>query len=285
MMFSAGHNTIRAYTEPIEALADDRGAPLQVPHQVLENFGLIFGAALAFYSTDGEIMNFSFSYLALGIIAVALMLAPLSAIAAGDHDENRSMGAAMGKTMGMGMSSAMHMDKPGVAHGDAHDSDRRVEGTRNDAAVCREDIMGGDAMMDDEEMKHCIDLVSSFEGLGMGNVITVRMITDASGKNRFDPELVNIKRGDTVKWVLENGVHNAVAYPNRIPNTGQPFEAPLLTNPGDAFFQTFLTSGTYEYHCHPHEALGMRGSVIVDRPSEPDEFRKMRKGKSAHAHR
>ena len=38
---------------------------------------------------------------------------------------------------------------------------------------------------------------------------------------------------------------------------------------------TFALSGTYRYHCHPHEEVGMKGVIIVDRESRPDEFRKV----------
>ena len=154
------------------------------------------------------------------------------------------------------------------------------------AKWCRETLLEGKLMLDERQIQRCMSLVSRHEGAG-GNLIVVRMTASADNTvNRFNPARVEIRRGDTVRWVMDSGpVHNAVAYPNRIPYTALPFEGPLLTGIGDAWSQTFFFPGTYEYHCHPHEALGMRGIVIVERESRPDEFRKMRGGdEAAHAH-
>lgn len=155
------------------------------------------------------------------------------------------------------------------------------------AKWCRETLLRGELMLDDKQTRRCMDLVSRHEGAGGGNVIVVRMTAGADNTvNRFDPPRVIVRRGDTVRWVMESGpFHNAVAYPNRIPYTALPFEGPLLTGAGDSWSQTFFFPGTYEYHCHPHEALGMRGVVIVERESRPDEFRSVRgAAEGAHAH-
>ena len=155
------------------------------------------------------------------------------------------------------------------------------------AKWCRETLLAGTLMLDEKQTRHCMDLVSRHEGAGGGNVVVVRMTASADNSvNRFDPPRVEIRRGDTVRWVMDSGpFHNAVAYPNRIPYTALPFEGPLLTKVGDAWSQTFFFPGTYEYHCHPHEALGMHGVVIVEREARPDEFRMIRGGdEAAHAH-
>lgn len=183
-----------------------------------------------------------------------------------------------------------HDEMPGhdAMGGEAHMDDDRLE--IDDGLVrakwCRETLLEGKLMLDETQTRHCMALVSRHEGAG-GNVIVVRMTASADNTvNRFDPARVEIRRGDTVRWIMDSGpVHNAVAYPNRIPYTSLPFEGPLLTKVGDAWSQTFFFPGTYEYHCHPHEALGMRGVVIVERESRPDEFRKIRGGgEAAHAH-
>jgi len=190
-------------------------------------------------------------------------------------------GGAMGGMHGdmpMGSKAMGSMMPGGPAAAEKH------SGTLAEAQRCREQLLGGDVMLDEHQTEACVKLVSRFEGAGGGKVITIRMKTDAQGKNTYEPARVEIARGDTVKWVNESGVHNTAAYPNRIPRDATPWEAPLLAEPGASYARTFFFAGTYEFHCHPHEALGMKGAVIVERESRPNEFRKVRKGEEAHAH-
>ncbi len=101
-----------------------------------------------------------------------------------------------------------------------------------------------------------------------GQVHTVKMVTTQDGKNFFDPEELTIKVGDTVRWVneCEQGVpcvHSAQAYPDKIPAGTEAFDSGLLTEQGQQYEYTFTVPGEYEYFCMLHEALGMRGKIIV----------------------
>ena len=154
--------------------------------------------------------------------------------------------------------------------------------TLEGARQCHALLLSGRVMVDEGTESYCMALVARRGG--GGKVVTVRMITDAKGANRFEPARVVIRRGDTVQWVVESGAHNSVSYPERIPYTAQPFEGPMLAQPGQSWSRAFFNAGTHEYHCHPHEALGMRGVVIVERESRPGEFRALRKGEEGHAH-
>lgn len=100
--------------------------------------------------------------------------------------------------------------------------------------------------------------------------------TEEDGALYFEPARVDIRSGDTVVWVQADEIneHNVVAYPDGIPRGTPLFEGPLLDEVGQKYSVTFTKPGTYGYHCHPHEALGMKGVVIVDRESRPEEFRK-----------
>lgn len=101
------------------------------------------------------------------------------------------------------------------------------------------------------------------------------MFDEETGELLFEPARIEIKSGDTVTWVQvdEFNEHNVVSYPDGIPKGADLFEGPLLNEVGQKYSVTFTKAGTYRYHCHPHEALGMRGVVIVDRESLPGEFR------------
>lgn len=107
---------------------------------------------------------------------------------------------------------------------------------------------------------------------------------ETAGKVFFEPGVLKIKSGDTVTWVQEDNVneHNVITYPDGIPKGTGMFESPMMRRSGEQWSRTFGKSGTYRYHCHPHEAVGMRGVVIVDRESRPDELRAMQPGEHMH---
>lgn len=73
----------------------------------------------------------------------------------------------------------------------------------------------------------------------------------------FSPPTVTINAGDTVTWT-STGSHDV----QNDAGSAVPFQSPP---PGTwtTFSFTFTTAGNYPYHCNPHAALGMRGTVIV----------------------
>ncbi len=190
------------------------------------------------------------------------------------HNESGKAGDAMQGQNQMPLPSMSGSADGGRDHG----------GNLAKAQACRRELLDGNSMMDEHQTLDCIDLVSRFEGAGGGKVVEVTMTADGDGKPIFTPARIEIDRGDTVRWVLKDGVHNTTAYPNRIPRDAMPWVAPLMSEPGMSFSQTFFNVGTFEYHCHPHEALGMKGVVIVERESRPNEFRQLRTGEEDHAH-
>jgi plastocyanin len=101
-----------------------------------------------------------------------------------------------------------------------------------------------------------------------GQLHIVKMMTTQDGKNFFDPAELTITVGDTVRWVneCEEGVacvHSAQAYPDKIPAGAEVFDSTLLTGQGLIYEHTFTVPGEYEYFCLLHEALGMKGKIIV----------------------
>ncbi len=73
----------------------------------------------------------------------------------------------------------------------------------------------------------------------------------------FSPRNVTIQVGDTVTWVNNNqGAHNVVAN-NGSFRSGEPEDQ-------FTFSHTFTTAGSFGYHCQPHQALGMTGTVTVE---------------------
>ncbi|ELZ38187.1 blue copper domain protein [Halorubrum distributum JCM 10247] len=97
----------------------------------------------------------------------------------------------------------------------------------------------------------------------------------------FEPEELTIQQGDTVAWEHAVGEpHNVVAYEGEIPEDAEYWasggfeseeaaregweEGEGAVQSGQSYVHTFEATGTHEYFCVPHEAVGMVGSVIVE---------------------
>lgn len=90
--------------------------------------------------------------------------------------------------------------------------------------------------------------------------VEVAMQSDAEG-HHFVPHLVHLEPGGTVSWVLENGVHDTVAYhpsnadllpsssAQRIPEDATPWASNVLARSEERFEVTFPTEGVYDYVC------------------------------------
>lgn len=97
---------------------------------------------------------------------------------------------------------------------------------------------------------------------------TVIKMTD---EYKFDPASVTVPVGATVTWDNSGTqVHSATFDPAKattkadvaLPSGVDPFDSGLL-QPKQTWSHTFTTAGTYKYICIPHEAMGMKGEVIV----------------------
>lgn len=73
----------------------------------------------------------------------------------------------------------------------------------------------------------------------------------------FQPSAINVQLGDTVTWT-NNG-----ALPHTVTSDGGagPLNSPTLSNGGTYSF-TFISEGTYQYHCTFH-SITMKGTVTV----------------------
>lgn len=54
-----------------------------------------------------------------------------------------------------------------------------------------------------------------------------------------------------------------------IPEGAAPWDPGYLVNPGNHVEVTRTVPGVYDYYCHPHEAAGMVGRIIVGIPLGP----------------
>jgi plastocyanin len=103
-------------------------------------------------------------------------------------------------------------------------------------------------------------------------------VTMTSGQ-RFEPDTITASVGEPVVFVnASDEVHTVTAKQDALPEGGAYFasggfedEDAARSNPSDGFVlegETFEVEfdapGTYEYFCIPHEASGMKGTIIVE---------------------
>ena len=79
-------------------------------------------------------------------------------------------------------------------------------------------------------------------------------------RNVFNPSIVYINSGDTVKWISADKGHNIAFTKKGVPEGVDLFKSKINA---DAEY-TFNTSGIYAYNCTPHYGLGMIAFVVVD---------------------
>lgn len=89
---------------------------------------------------------------------------------------------------------------------------------------------------------------------------------------KFSPDTVTIQAGETVRWTNTSViVHTVTADPDeatmdgsvRLPEGADAFNSGNM-DPKATFEHTFEAPGTYTYFCIPHEAVKMRGTVVVE---------------------
>jgi plastocyanin len=81
----------------------------------------------------------------------------------------------------------------------------------------------------------------------------------------FSPSSVTIPVGGTVRWRNSGSVTHTVTSGTSSmasANPGALFDHNPLA-PGGTFEFTFTTAGTQPYFCRFHEAMGMKGTVVV----------------------
>ncbi|UPV73648.1 plastocyanin/azurin family copper-binding protein [Halorussus limi] len=112
-------------------------------------------------------------------------------------------------------------------------------------------------------------------GGAQGGTQQVAMITEGS-EYYFDPIGLFVEPGTTVEWVIESGSHSSTAYAEsldsadvtRIPEQAEPWNSGILTEQGASFSYTFEVTGTYDYFCLPHKALGMIARIVCGEPGD-----------------
>ena len=102
------------------------------------------------------------------------------------------------------------------------------------------------------------------DAFGVTHLVNVPMGA-AGGINNFDPNIVKIEKGDTVKWtIFDRGIHTVTSDTGLFdsgPMQKMDRQSDCATNSCEPFPYTFNEGGTYNYRCTIHS--WMQGSVVV----------------------
>jgi pseudoazurin len=98
--------------------------------------------------------------------------------------------------------------------------------------------------------------------------VEVKMLDKGTeGMMVFEPALVRIEPGDTVKFVATQKGHNAESIKGMLP----PDTAPFVGKVNQDIAVTFDKPGVYGVKCLPHYGMGMVALVVVGTPANQDE--------------
>ena len=110
-----------------------------------------------------------------------------------------------------------------------------------------------------------------------GQTHEVKMVGDDKGY-RFEPADITVKAGDGIKFIMvSGGPHNIAFDPATIPADVKPqlsanmpnqageLSSPMFMNANEEYVISFanIKPGQYPFHCTPHLAMNMKGTVTV----------------------
>jgi pseudoazurin len=79
----------------------------------------------------------------------------------------------------------------------------------------------------------------------------------------FEPAVLSIKKGDTVKFIATDMSHNSSSVEGMIPDGAEPWIGGLSQN----VEVTLTKEGVYVYQCTPHNMMAMIGVIKVESSS------------------
>jgi pseudoazurin len=102
-----------------------------------------------------------------------------------------------------------------------------------------------------------------------GAEIEIKMLNKGSdgGSMVFEPSLVKIAPGDTVKFIANDKGHNAETIKGMLPNGATSF----VGENGEDVSVKFDQAGVYGVKCLPHYGMGMVAMIVVGTPTNIDQ--------------
>ncbi len=108
-----------------------------------------------------------------------------------------------------------------------------------------------------------IAILMAAAGTAAAGQIEVKMLNKgAEGVMVFEPALVKIEPGDTVKFISTDKGHNAESIKGMLPADATPFAG----KSGEDVTVAFDKPGAYGVKCLPHYGMGMVALIVVGTP-------------------
>lgn len=85
----------------------------------------------------------------------------------------------------------------------------------------------------------------------------------------FEPAVLSIKKGDTVKFVATDVAHNSSSVEGMIPEGAEPWVGAM----NQEIEVTLTEEGVYVYQCTPHNMMAMIGVIKVETSSNINAIR------------
>ncbi len=101
-----------------------------------------------------------------------------------------------------------------------------------------------------------------------GKVVTVQMVDKSATEYRFEPAVITVQPGDTLRFVTTGAMTHNVEW-KLVPagaKLGDVQVGPYLTAKGqtyDLVIDDRFPAGDYEIICTPHQTLGMQAKVKI----------------------
>lgn len=101
-----------------------------------------------------------------------------------------------------------------------------------------------------------------------GAEFEVKMLNKGSeGAMVFEPSLLKISPGDTVKFVATDKTHNAESIAGMMPEGAKRFAGKI----NEEVVVTFEQPGVYGIKCLPHYGMGMVAMIVVGTPANEEQ--------------
>lgn len=142
--------------------------------------------------------------------------------------------------------------------------------------ACLSPVVAGDRASDDNTSNiHRIQIIDQYgrqmssgkrDAAGQTFEVTVGPV---GSEFTFDPDMINIGVGDTVRWTWASDSHSVTSGTSCTPDgqfcspNNTNCDAPVLNDTGFVYEFTFDQPGTYNYFCALHCFAGMTGVVNV----------------------
>ena len=113
-----------------------------------------------------------------------------------------------------------------------------------------------------------VAVVMAMAGGATAAEIEVKMLNrGAEGVMVFEPALIKVAPGDTVKFVSTDKGHNAESIKGMLPDGGATFIGKM----GEDVAIKFDQAGIYGVKCAPHYGMGMVAMVVVGTPANEEQ--------------